>query len=410
MGGVRWDHQRQEHAASITAQLLNYCKSRNWAGHDPYDALNSRLVAGLLFFKFARIAATQTLKRLPINVRPFLLIPRKQNAKALSLFLRAAIRLAKCKIIEPNGMAESMVDRIENLRSPGVPYYCWGYSFPWQTRTFLVPRDAPNLVSTCFVAEALLEAYEANLGEKCLAMAISAADYLIDDLFWTSGWEGAGFSYPVPKIHSNIHNANLLGSALLSKVYRYTGERKYLNHALTVARYSVKRQNEDGSWFYGEHPVQHWIDNFHTGYILSALQAIDQRIESSEFDNNLRCGYTFFRQNFFLTDGTPKYYHDRTYPIDIHSVAQSIITLVNMSDLDQGGVDKAREVFSWAMINMWDEKGFFYFQKHPHFTIKIPYMRWSQAWMLWALSNLLDVCGTDARQGEKDTGSSGLTE
>jgi hypothetical protein len=42
------------------------------------------------------------------------------------------------------------------------------------------------------------------------------------------------------------------------------------------------------------------------------------------------------------------------------------------------------------MSNMWDERGYFYYQKLPFFTIRTSYIRWSQAWMLTALSTLLE--------------------
>ena len=65
---------------------------------------------------------------------------------------------------------------VAQLRSPDNTYWCWGYSFPWQTRTFLVPTGAPNLVCTSFVASALLNAYDQSRDQRCLSMAVSAAE------------------------------------------------------------------------------------------------------------------------------------------------------------------------------------------------------------------------------------------
>ena len=74
-------------------------------------------------------------------------------------------------------------------------------------------------------------------------------------------------------------------------------------------------------------------------------------------------------------------------------MAQSIITLLSFKDVDQGNADLAWTVFQWAAANMWDEKGFFYYQCGPLLTTKIPYMRWSQAWMVLALSTQLEDGG-----------------
>ena len=38
-----------------------------------------------------------------------------------------------------------------------------------------------------------------------------------------------------------------------------------------------------------------------------------------------------------------------------------------------------------------DERGYFYYQVTPYYKNKISYMRWSQAWMLLALSTLLQT-------------------
>ena len=73
---------------------------------------------------------------------------------------------------------------------------------------------------------------------------------------------------------TRVHNANFLGAALLCRVYKHSGEKKFLEPALKVARYSAAKQHDDGSWDYGESPTQRWVDNFHTGYNLCALRSI----------------------------------------------------------------------------------------------------------------------------------------
>ena len=246
-----------------------------------------------------------------------------------------------------------MAGRLAVLRSPNTPYWCWGYSFPWQTRTILVPRGAPNLVSTYFAADALMDAYEERREPDYLKMALGAAEYLLKELYWSEGDSTAGFCYPLPSYRSMVHNSNFLGAALLCRAYKETGEKSFLAPALKVARYSAAKQHDDGSWYYGESPKQHWVDNFHTGYNLCALRDISRYAETSEFDANIRLGYEFYRRHFFREDGAPRYFHDRTYPIDIHSVAQSIITLTEFNDLDEESMGQARSVLAWAMENMW---------------------------------------------------------
>jgi hypothetical protein len=386
-------------------KLLAYCRRNDWAGHDPYDALNSRLFKALpvLDSRLPRLALTQVLKRSPINVRGLAVVPKTQNPKAMALFLSALIRLPAMVVDDRADLIRHMIDRLEALRSPGSSNWAWGYSFPWQGRSILVPANSPNLVCTNFVASALLDAYEQDkqqqpgdrdLGEdestaRCLTMAVSAAEYILKDLYWVDG-DRAGFSYPIPGLRGETHNANLLAAALFCRIYKHTGETKFLEPALRVARQAVAKQQPDGSWFYGEHPSQRWIDNFHTGYNLESLHSIGRSLETEEFDSSMRRGFEFYRGHFFREDSAPKYFHDRTYPLDIHCVAQSIRTLLEFKDLDAGNARLADGVFNWAMKHMWDERGFFYYRVLRLCTIRTSYMRWSQAWMLLALSTLLN--------------------
>jgi hypothetical protein len=371
-------------------KLFAFCKANDWAGYDPYDALNSKIFTTLPFLqsRVPRLILTQALKRMPFNLRRLLFIPKTQNAKAIALFLSAFLKLAEGGHIDVGPFIPLMIDRLVALRSPEIPYYCWGYSFPWQTRTLVVPAGAPNLVCTSFVASALLDAYERGRDSACLDMAVSAAEYIFNELYWCRDGS-AGFSYPQPSVQLEVHNANFLAASLLCRVHKLTGEEKFLAAALKVARYSAAKQHTDGSWYYGEERAQRWIDNFHTGYNLCALRSISQNAKTAEFDDCIRKGFHFYRAHFFREDGAVRYFHNRTYPIDIHTVAQSIITLLDFQHFDKGNLPLARSVFRWAMDRMWDDRGFFYYRVLRFCTIRTSYMRWSQAWMFLAMSMLL---------------------
>ncbi len=383
---------QRESVKDVTLKLLDYSNKNDWAGYDPYDALNSRIFEFVPFlnFRIPRLALTQLMKRCPVNFRPLLLIPKTQNPKALALFLISLIKLSKLDLLDHEDLIVKLIDKLVDRRSQNSFYWCWGYSFPWQTRTILVPRGAPNLVCTVFVANALLDAYEFNQEQRCFNMAASAAAYILDELYWTEGNATASFSYPLPSSRTPVHNANFLAAALLCRIYKHSGEEKFVNAALKVARYSVAKQHEDGSWDYGESPKQRWADNFHTGYNLCALRSISHYAETAEFDPCICRGFEFYRNHFFREDGAPRYFHDRTYPIDIHSAAQSIITLLMFKDLGVDTVNLAYAVFSWATKTLWSDKGYFYYQELPVIKVRISYMRWSQSWMLFALTTLLE--------------------
>ena len=165
-----------------------------------------------------------------------------------------------------------------------------------------------------------------------------------------------------------------------------------MRHIKTLARQAVlaacEAQEEDGSWIYGLLPVQSWKDSFHTGYNLDAIQAYQDNTGDISFESNIDKGFKFYINNFFKEHGTPKYYHNRTYPIDIHCPGQLFVTL---SSLDRFEKHKnlAEKVLKWTVENMQDSKGFFYYQLKKGISSKISYMRWSNAFMFNAMSSYL---------------------
>lgn len=379
-----------ERIEDVTLKLLAYCQSEEWSGYDPYDALNSKVFSlfTILDAKWPRLVLTQILKRSPINFRPLLQIPKTQNPKALALSLAAVIKLRRLALIDEKALLDDLASRIEATRSPGQ-YWCWGYSFPWQGRTIMVGRAEPNLVCTTFVADALIDLFEETDDSRYLAMAESAGSYLLNELFWTDGKAVSSFGYPTASTRSRVHNANLLAAAFLLRLHRHTCEERARHVAMEVATYSVSCQRPDGSWLYGELANQQWIDNFHTGYNLCALRRVAEYGQTADFNENIERGYQFYREHFFREDGAPRYFHNRTYPIDVHCVAQSVITLLEFAEHDPSATKRAHDVVIWALGNLWNPRGYFQYQKGKWGRITISYMRWSQAWMLLALVTFL---------------------
>jgi hypothetical protein len=387
---------REDRARDAALELLAYCRSRGWAGYDPYDALNSRIFRALPFlnFRLARLALTQGVKRSPVNLRPLLLVPKAPNPKGIALFLSSLVRLTEAGIVEGKADIAALASKLVALRSPDRRRPCWGYSFPWQQRTALVPKWSPNIVCTTFAANALLDTYELEPEPRWLETSLGAGHFLLEDLFSRDERGNACFRYTLVG-GDRVHNANLLGAAFLCRLGRISGEPGFIEPALEAARYSVSRQHADGSWAYGEASTQGWIDNFHTGFDLVALRRVGSHARTTEFEPAVRKGFEFFWAHFFEPDGAPKYYHDALYPVDIHSAAQSIITLTELAELREGSINLAYKVLDWALAHLRSGRGYFYFQKRPRLTVRTPFMRWSQAWMMMALSSLLSIDRAD---------------
>lgn len=368
-------------------KLKQYCESENFKGWDPYDGLNSKIFNALHLNKirFFRLAWIQLFKRNPINLRTLLLVPKEYNPKGLGLFLTGYCNLYK---IEPKEeylqTIVFLADKLLELQSQGYSGSCWGYNFDWQSRAFFLPKKTPTVVATSFISSALLDAYDITQDQKYLDTAISSTKFIINDLNRTPKKEGFIFSYS-PYDHTRVYNASLLGSKLLAKVYSYTQDQNLLKLAKQSVTACANTQREDGAWIYGELEIQDWVDSFHTGYNLECIYEYQKYSRDCSFDTVLEKGLKYYLENFFLDDGTPKYYDNKTYPIDIHAPAQFIATLYRMDKLNENKelIDK---VLNWTINNMQNKEGYFYYQLKPSISSKIPYMRWAQAWMFYAFS------------------------
>jgi len=409
--------------------LYDYCQQNNWSGFDPFDGLNSRIFNALPLVqnRIGRLVFIQAMKRSPLNFRPIFLVPKEENPKGLAVFCSALLILSKTGFnpLPPGGgglgwggegkhiskslptasddTIISLLNRLIALKSKDMPYFCWGYNFDWQSRAFFLPKFVPNIICTTFAGNALLDAYDKFKDSAHLDMAISAGNFLLEGLNVTRTDDESCFSY-TPLDHGQVHNANLLGAAFLSRLYSLTQEKKFLEPAQSAVRYSLRRQNEDGSWPYGEDKTQRWVDNFHTGYNLVALKRFFEYTGDTDVLENIRKGFSFYIANFFTEDGIPKYFHNQLYPIDIHAIAQSIMTLVEFKAYDKDNIDLAKRIFTWSLETMQSKEGYFFYQKKKYFINRIPYMRWSQAWMLLALSTLFEDYGHRAASELPDKG------
>lgn len=292
------------------------------------------------------------------------------------------------------------LDWLKQNTSVGYNNYCWGQPYNWYSRK-LIPAQTPRATVTSQAANAFLDAYEILKKEEYLEIAIGACNFFIEKLNWKEDEDGfICFSYTSIDDY-NIHNANMLVAAVLIRTWFYSKIEKFKAFGIKAVNFTIKHQNNDGSWFYWAPPdkIIGKIDNYHTGFVLESLEAIKRYLgKEFYFDSELEKGLNFYLENLFENRKIPKMTHKSTYPIDIQSCAQAIITLGEMKSGNPALEEIAMDVASWTIENMKDKNGSFYFRIYKNGRIdKTPYIRWSESWMLRALTFLLDK-KTDANE------------
>lgn len=379
-----------ELSRTIEQSLKNvdaWLQSHDYVAYDPFDGLSSFFRPLTLERKVLRQVLLQAVKRAPFNVRPMVGVKTQRSTKGMGFLARGYLRWA---IVDPprQEQAKACLEWLEQHTTKGFSGACWGNAFDYQSRLFYLPAGQPTVVWSALIAHAFVDAFEAGLDRRYLATARSTCDFILRDLPRYRDTEGTCISYIAADMVP-VHNANVLAASLLSRVHRHTGEPDLRTVAEESFAYTVGHQNPDGSWYYGVAQNLHWIDNWHTGYVLDSLLDYSEATGESRFHGAWRRGLAFYVDNFFASDGRPKYYPDSVYPVDIQCAAQSIETLSRFAQLHPSCIALARDVAMWIIKHMQDRAGYFYFQRRRILVNRTPCLHWGQATMLSSLSLLL---------------------
>lgn len=373
--------------SAVSRRLRHNMAATDYAGYDPFDGLNSRLFKATPFYKSSllRLALLQANKRSPLNLRSLLRVPRARNAKGIALIILGLLLEYRrtgdaIRLHEACRLADWLLEqRCDEEQWGGA---CWGYHFDWQARAFYVPVGKPNIITTVYVALALLELSKAGGGEVYGEVARQCVDFFTGSLFTRRG--GISYFAYIPGESALVHNANLWGCALT----QICGDESSRALAAEAVQTSLQAQRDDGVWPYGERSHHQFVDGFHTGYNLESLQLYQQSGGAVDVTNAIEIGLDYYAAHLFDTDGRPRYYDNQPHPIDSHCAAQAILTFLKIGKADQGAL--AQKVAAWAMENLYDAKrGWFFYQRHSCYVNRVVYLRWTQAWMYYALEFLM---------------------
>ena len=241
--------------------------------------------------------------------------------KALGLFASSAVRLWQLSGDERyRALALDALDTLDSDRSAGDA--AWGYWWDMQTRWSFYPAGSPNIVVTAFAATGFQDAADALGVERYAERARLAAQWVREVLWFP---DSQFFAYH-PGSTVLIHNANLLGAAL---VRRCIPDDPVPELALVP---TLAAQASDGSWPYGSSTDNlGFVDSFHSGYVLSCLAPFAAR---ADVRAALERGASYYTSRFFDERGRAPLWPDRVYPEDAHSAGTALSTLVLLCRLD----------------------------------------------------------------------------
>ena len=371
-------------------RLFDWLERNDYSGYDTFDGLSAKSLRPMTSEnKFLRIALQQAVRRFPLNTRPLLGIKKSRSTKGMGFLARGFLRLYLATGEQVwREKAEFALQWLVDNQCKGYSGACWGNHFDYQSRSFYLPKGVPTIVWTSLIGHAFLDAYEHLKKDEYLQIAKSACEHILRDIETFPCGESICISY-VPGLDNRVHNANTLGASLLARTFSHTDNREYLELARKAFLYTAQRQRQDGSWYYGEKANIHWIDNFHTGYVLDCYKYYLEATGDDRFESTMNLGYEYWKKTFFLPDGTPRYYSHKTLPIDIQCCSQAIDTLTFFSYREPESVLLASRVARWTIQHMQDRTGYFYYRRYsPWLVNKTATLHWGQATMFCAMAGL----------------------
>ncbi len=374
--------------------VLEKAREDRFEGHDPYDGLNSRLfqALGLHRVEFFRLAWIQLFRRSLFDLRGITSVPKGFNPKAGGLFLSGVCKMAR-QDASFLPVCRELWGRLKDTAIPTKAGLAWGYNFDWQAKAFYVPKGTPNVVSSVFIGNALLDYYELEPSGELKDHILGIRNFILNEMIIHENEDVLCFAY-IPGKTTEVHNANLWAAAYLARVDTKWFQEGVRSKVEKAVRFSLKDLREDGHWPYGTASHHRWMDNFHTGYNMEALMIIQKIYPNSDHDAVMRKVLTYYMDHFFLEDGTPKYMNTQRYPLDIHTLAEVIILFSKVLHEEGLGTHEQRlkikslleQNLNISLTKFWDNRSRFYYQESRWGMNKIPYIRWAQAWMFYALS------------------------
>ncbi len=376
----------------ILDTVWEWSNNQGLKGYNKHDGLNSPLLRALMGWgKWPRIIAIQAVMRMPVNIRPMLLVPKSLNPKGLALFTLGMLDRHSC---DPQGghleQAEKILKTLESNCSPGNwSGNCWGYHYPWQDPGFFAPANIPNAVVTSFVCEAFLAAYRLTGKKQYLETVGASCEFFLRDLtVLLDESDKLCLGYMPLPMSMRVMDVSILIGAVLAQYGVLAEDKGKLATARRLVGYVVDQQTDYGAWFYTDppedSPIRH--DNYHTGFIVDALWRYMEATGDWQWRTNYDHGLQFYADKLFNQDGSPRWMSDKDFPHDVHGSAQGLVSFSLAVRNGYPYEELLSRIGDWAIRNLYHPDGRFYYQKYRYFTKKFTLLRWCNGWMFRGLS------------------------
>lgn len=291
--------------------------------------------------------------------------------------------------------ARHFLQALEETRCPGYERYCWGYPFNWGTLRGTIWKGTPLITTVPYVYEAFREVHAIDHDARWREIMRSTADHaLLDYHDFPTSERAASCSYsPFPEHSVGVINANAYRAFLLTQAGMDFLDERYLKAATRNLNFVLESQNSDGSWHYANDGKRHFIDHFHTCFVMKALAKIEALTGNVECTRAIERGIDFYVQNLFDEDGVPKPFAKPPRLIVYRRELYDYAECINLGMLLRGRFEKLDRLVDGVVnqiLTVWQRPdGSFRSRQLLLGWDTVPMHRWAQSQLFRSLCLLL---------------------
>jgi len=385
-------------------RFLRWLDKVGYESHDPYDIWGTRygLWSRKMYYAKGKLGVPLVAPLVAVDL--FLPSIRKLflkkgryatcDAQLLLAFLNLHQVTGEVKHLE---RAIALGEEIMGYSIPGFRGPCWGYPFDWQNNKDEVwPKNTPYITCTPYCYEAFLGLFETTGEVRYYDIARGISEFVFGDLKnLHTGHDSAAGSYS-PFDERQVVNATAYRAWVLTDAGLRFDREDYLKDARLNLNFVLESQAADGSWLYAMNEKKSYIDNFHTCFNLKNLFKIHRIKPDERIEKAIRRGYEYYLVNLIDTEGNPKPFAVKPRlqlaKLEMYDFAEGI----TLGALIGGMIPEAGELARSLAHKL--------IQEHQlpagHFVTRVfrggfrhrfPFLRWSQAQLFYAITNLWKV-------------------
>jgi rhamnogalacturonyl hydrolase YesR len=296
--------------------------------------------------------------------------------------------------------AYECADWLIQNRSQGYSGFSWGYPFDWQSIRY-IPKNTPSSVVTATAGDGFYLLYKITQNENFLDICKNICIFFVDNLNITyTNKDTLCYSY-TPIDDYQVHNANLFVGEFLTRLGSEIDDYCLIQRGIHCGNFALKEQQAEGylpywglSQTYSHSSGKLRTDHYHSGFEIRMLYKLWKHTGIDTFQRAYTKYFRWYLRNMFRSCYIPKMTPDAFYPVNIHSCAEALLCQSTLLPDHPERISGIVRSVDWILNKMEYAPGRYAYlvKKYPaigELRINFAMIRWGQAWMLRAYSELL---------------------